>query len=100
MPAFQTDITAAAARVRAVATIPIDNVRVRAVGLNCVTENQSPDDLWAEIGIMNGTNNTENVATVLAAGYLGTFNSIGWQGDIKGDASQWIYAAIWAKNIT
>jgi hypothetical protein len=96
MPAIQTDIAAAAARVQATATISIDRVRLKAVGLHCTTANIAPTDIWAEIGIMNGSNQPVNISIPIAAGYLGTDNAIGETCDILGDSSQWLFVNVWS----
>lgn len=96
MPAIQTDIAAPAARVQTTATISIDRTRIKAVGLHCTTNGISPTDIWAEIGILNGSDQQVNISIPLAAGYLGSDNSLGKTCDILGDSSQWLYVNVWS----
>ena len=76
--------------------ISIDNIKITAVGLTCTSSNVSPVAAYCVINISSATAPPQNTASKLAAGYVGSNQSISWQGRITGEASQRLVAHIWS----
>jgi len=79
--------------------IPIDKIKITAIGLACKTASISPTAAYCEVSIMSGSKSSEAIGSKLASGYIGSNHSISWQGRITGDASQYLVANIWSDTI-
>lgn len=97
MPTQQKNITATADYVLTTGTIPIDDVRLRAVSVFNVTPGAADASAFVEIGIMAGGNTQGNRLTLLATGYVGEISPLSWHGDFPGGAQQFVYANIRSK---
>jgi hypothetical protein len=95
MGARSTQLASAGANAKAKATINIENTNITAVGATIQTAAILPTDTFVEIFILNGSDADSAIGTKLASGYIGSGVGIGWQGNHKGEASQWINITAW-----
>ena len=95
MGARSTQLTSLGANAKATITINIDNTNITAVGATVQTAGIFASDTFVEIFLLNGSYAATAIGTKLASGYIGSGVGIGWQGQHKGEASQWININAW-----
>ena len=90
-----TQLSSPGANAKATTSILVDHLHITAVGAIIQTTNIPATDTFVEITLLNGSNATSAIATKLTSGYIGSAASIGWQGSIHTEASQWININAW-----
>ena len=96
MPTATKDVVAAASRVKASVTIPVDKVVLSTLNMVDLSNALQPNDAYAEIGVMSGgTENAQKIA-VLASGYVGKAVAVSWTGKVICEPDMFLYGDVYS----
>lgn len=96
MPTPAKDVVAAADRVQATITIPIEGSVLSALSVIDLSNALRPNDAWVELGIMSGGVLPQHKVAALAAGYSAKDSPVSWTGKIITEADMYLYAHIYS----
>lgn len=96
MPTRVDNGTAPASRVLLRLVIPMEEHVIYTASVFQQFTSAAPNDSFAVIGLMNGGENTNNRIAILASGYLGAAESIGWTGIVPTWSDSFLYADIFS----
>lgn len=96
MPTTTKDVVAAANRVKATVTIPVDKVVLSTLNLVDLSNALQPNDAYAEIGLMSGGTEVGQKIAVVASGYIGKAITVSWTGKIICEPDMFLYGDVYS----
>lgn len=93
MPTLTNDRNLNASYAKTFFSVPVDYHLVMSASLFDIDEGSVPNEIFAEIGLMTGTNASHIRIAVLASGVMGGRVNIGWSGRLPTEPGSRIYCS-------
>lgn len=100
MPGTSITVTGAGLGAEVSGRILIESGHLQGLSVHTGLLTPAPNSIWAEVGIELGGITLTNRMAILAAGFVGGNQVLGWDGNILLDPTMQIYLRTWAFNVT
>lgn len=94
MPTSTKDVVATGGRFLDTVTFPVERSVLMCASIISLNASQQVNDAYAQVGLMSGGINMENIVAVLATGYVGYGIPISWTGYLITEADLYLYGRI------
>lgn len=96
MPSLTKDVTAAANRVKATVTIPVERQIIKSACVLDIDAANPPNDAYVVIGLMEDGTTHQHKTVLLASGYVGASSMVGWTGSMPVAAGAYVFADVYS----
>lgn len=96
MPSFTKDKVAPAGRTQTLIFREIEKSVLSTLTVIDLSDSDSPNSTYVEIGIMSGGTTSQHKIATLASGYVGRGQAVSWTGQIITESEMFAYALVYS----